>query len=855
MRFAATLIALAIFGALIPSAAVAARLELTAGDIVDGKAVVAVILRSEGASVGGAQNDILFDTRALRLERLSSCSANPTIGDRLDACELDPVPSDSPCKTLSRHLVNCGDNPTVPGCEGQPATTSRFRAILAATAVPNNNSIPDGSILYTCEFSIVGEVPAPVAIGNVAISTPFGGRLPASGSGTSIGSTAPPPTRPPGEPVQILIAPAVPLAGTARVHAILLGDAVGGAQLDLLFDRDIVRLPRTSSCSINPAIGDRLANCEDDPPGITEPCKTLSRNLVNCGQGEDLSGCEGQAGNIDRFRGLVAATAVPNTSVIPSGSVLFSCDFDVLDPSRLPTTITVKKVVVSDPAGAKLEGFGVSGLILDPLATATPTWTGTPTRTRTATRTSTPTRTRTATPTRTPTRSSTPTRTNTATPTQTRTATPTRTATATPTVTPTATPTFTATTTPTSTATQTTTATPTPTATRTPDSALADRCVYVANRGSADVSAIGDEASISLPMTGCRGGICRPEAIELLPERSLALVGTSEANGTLLFLDTAERMVTAVIDLPGDVGDLAVHPDGRHAYVSLYGSDDVAVIDLDQRRVSTRIAVGSGPRDLAITNDGSFLYVALPAARRIAIVSTVESRIVDAIDLGAGARLAGLALADSDRKLLITAESDGSPGPALWIVDTATNTVANSISSLTLGRGVVVSHDSRFAYATNGIKDSVVAINLTTGRTFLEYELDSSPRRLALSPDDRHLIVTVECDGTPDCRNGGVRIIDTVTNRVIGGIASGAAPEDLAIAPFSCEQGALQPVCAGDCSGDGIVTVDELVRGTSIALGISAATTCSRIDFNGDGRVTVEELVRAVQHALNGCRD
>ena len=59
--------------------------------------------------------------------------------------------------------------------------------------------------------------------------------------------------------------------------------------------------------------------------------------------------------------------------------------------------------------------------------------------------------------------------------------------------------------------------------------------------------------------------------------------------------------------------------------------------------------------------------------------------------------------------------------------------------------------------------------------------------------------------------------------------------------------------CAGDCDGDGTVTVDELVRGVNIALGTLTIDQCRSFDTSGDGMVTVDELVAAVTNALNGC--
>ena len=59
--------------------------------------------------------------------------------------------------------------------------------------------------------------------------------------------------------------------------------------------------------------------------------------------------------------------------------------------------------------------------------------------------------------------------------------------------------------------------------------------------------------------------------------------------------------------------------------------------------------------------------------------------------------------------------------------------------------------------------------------------------------------------------------------------------------------------CAGDCAGDGSVTIDNLVRGVNIALGLQPLSNCTAMDSDGGGSVDVGELVRAVNSALKGC--
>ena len=64
----------------------------------------------------------------------------------------------------------------------------------------------------------------------------------------------------------------------------------------------------------------------------------------------------------------------------------------------------------------------------------------------------------------------------------------------------------------------------------------------------------------------------------------------------------------------------------------------------------------------------------------------------------------------------------------------------------------------------------------------------------------------------------------------------------------------FQPVaCAGDCGLDGTVAVNELVSAVGISLGDQSLAVCVQADTSGDGAVTVDELIRATRNSLEGC--
>ena len=60
-------------------------------------------------------------------------------------------------------------------------------------------------------------------------------------------------------------------------------------------------------------------------------------------------------------------------------------------------------------------------------------------------------------------------------------------------------------------------------------------------------------------------------------------------------------------------------------------------------------------------------------------------------------------------------------------------------------------------------------------------------------------------------------------------------------------------LCSGDCNGDGIVTIEEIVTMVNVALGSADVTLCLAGDLTGDGTITVDEIIAAVNRALSGC--
>ena len=90
-------------------------------------------------------------------------------------------------------------------------------------------------------------------------------------------------------------------------------------------------------------------------------------------------------------------------------------------------------------------------------------------------------------------------------------------------------------------------------------------------------------------------------------------------------------------------------------------------------------------------------------------------------------------------------------------------------------------------------------------------------------------------------------MIDTATNTVVATVEAGSNPTEVAIAASP------GTACPGDCDGDGVVSVSEVVLSIDIALGGGSVEQCEAADTSGDGAVGINEVLAAVTSTLDGC--
>lgn len=182
--------------------------------------------------------------------------------------------------------------------------------------------------------------------------------------------------------------------------------------------------------------------------------------------------------------------------------------------------------------------------------------------------------------------------------------------------------------------------------------------LFVARCGDdvADIAAIDVQsgALTAIPVSDIPGAAIATVRLSADGARLCATVVTDEGDAVVV-VDVRSRRVLHTIGIPGSVGDIAVHRDGRRVVAT--GWDDnlggvLTVIDAAAGRVIDTIVTGTPVTQVALTTTHAYLL----SGEEITVVNVASARVVDCIDIG---RPVACLTVNSDGSLLYVADYDG----------------------------------------------------------------------------------------------------------------------------------------------------------------------------------------------------
>ncbi len=318
----------------------------------------------------------------------------------------------------------------------------------------------------------------------------------------------------------------------------------------------------------------------------------------------------------------------------------------------------------------------------------------------------------------------------------------------------------------------------------------ADPFAYVANGGSDTVSVI-DTADNTVADTVSVGDL--PLGVAITPDGAFAYVANAAA-GTVSVIDTATNTVADTVSVGNFPLGVAITPDGAFAYVTNEFSNNVSVIDTLTNTVADTVSVGNFPEGVAITPDGAFAYVTNESSNNVSVIDTATNSVVGA-PVAVGDGPVGVAITPDGAFAYVVNLSR-----TVSVIDTLTNTVADTVPVGDFPVGVAITPDGAFAYVTNALSNTVSVIDTATNTVADTVPVGDFPEGVAITPDGVFAYVA-------NSGSDNVSVIDTADNTVVATVVVGDGANAVAITPQPPSAIGKTLISGPDVDADGEIDV------------------------------------------------
>lgn len=273
------------------------------------------------------------------------------------------------------------------------------------------------------------------------------------------------------------------------------------------------------------------------------------------------------------------------------------------------------------------------------------------------------------------------------------------------------------------------------------------------------------------------------------------LLVANKGDLTLSVIDSSTGEQLAAVPVGGVTGhEVAASPDGRTAWVPIYGNSGVgspgtdgttiSIIDLRNRKQVGSIDLGRGSRPHCAvynTKDGK-VYVTTEITQSIAVIDPQHNTVVGSIPTGAPE--SHMLAISSDGKRGYTANVG--PG-TVSVMDLKNKKLLAVIPVSKSVQRIAVSRDDRWVFTVDQAKAELAVIDANTSTIKTRVPLPAFGYGMAATHDGRRLLVALPSEDS-------VAVVDLRTLSVEKTIAVTAQPQEILIRPdgqvayVSCDQ-------------------------------------------------------------------
>jgi DNA-binding beta-propeller fold protein YncE len=229
------------------------------------------------------------------------------------------------------------------------------------------------------------------------------------------------------------------------------------------------------------------------------------------------------------------------------------------------------------------------------------------------------------------------------------------------------------------------------------------------------------------------------------------LIVTAKTAHKVHFLDAATLELAKTIDMPGSTHELALSPDGRTAYGSIYGDGifikrinpdrRIAVIDLPSQSLSRVIDLGAvyAPHGVVIEASGA-LWCSGELGNAILVVDPADDR-VQRIDVGGTAHW--LVISDALGKAFVSVK-----GTHVVVIDVKSRAVTGRINVPEVTEGIAISPNGERVYVCAQTKPEFYVIDALSHQVLVTVSvpepkaINPQMRRVRVSPDDQFVLIS-----------------------------------------------------------------------------------------------------------------
>ncbi|KHK50134.1 hypothetical protein PI87_23915 [Ralstonia sp. A12] len=311
------------------------------------------------------------------------------------------------------------------------------------------------------------------------------------------------------------------------------------------------------------------------------------------------------------------------------------------------------------------------------------------------------------------------------------------------------------------------------------------------------------------------------------------LVVVSIGSNAVTFIDTATNAVKHTTYLGRSPHEAFFTPDGKEVWVTVRGENYVSVIDTATFKEKARITTAAGPGMQIFSTDGKYGYVCSSFNPETAIVEVASHKIIAKVKQDSPF-CPNIAASPDGKQVWFTQKDVGKTTvfdarPPFGIIKSfETGPITNHVNFVRTSKGT-------FAYVTVGGLNQVKVFRTDDFSQVATIPVGNLPHGLWPSGDGTRIYVGLE--------NGdALAAIDTASNRVVGNVPIGQAPQAVAYVPDAVP------------SGDGMQNLRELGVAGQVALlsltdvGSSSGTTRTSVALFDQG------LLQVLQASVTGLK-